>query len=114
MGDMYSMRNLLTIDGTGKEGTPAQYTPIHDVETGQPWGQYWDGLVDGQGPRFLFFGHDAPRGLQQWTHAWGLDTNCCNGGKLTACILPTREIISISALGNLHKIGDGSTREWRP
>ena len=26
---------------------------------------------------------DAPRGLQQYPHAIGLDTNCCNGGQLT-------------------------------
>ena len=42
-------------------------------------------------------GHDADRGRQQYEHAIGLDTGCVYGGKMTACILPDRRLVSVNA-----------------
>jgi len=56
-----------------------------------PWARLWDG------PQTVLFGHDADRGLQQYEHAIGLDTGCVYGGRLTACILPERKLVSVSA-----------------
>lgn len=56
-----------------------------------PWSRLWDG------PQTVLFGHDADRGLQQYEHAIGLDTGCVYGGRLTACILPEKRLVSVSA-----------------
>jgi hypothetical protein len=56
-----------------------------------PWARLWDG------PQTILFGHDADRGLQQYDHAIGLDTGCVYGGKLTACILPEKRLVSVNA-----------------
>lgn len=65
--------------------------PSKRVDSGVPWASRW------HGPRFVYFGHDAMRGLQKHRHAWGLDTGCVYGRALTGVWLPEQRIVSVPA-----------------
>ena len=69
----------------------ANGTASRQIEDGAPWASTWPG------PQHIYFGHDAVRGLQEYEFATGLDTGCVYGGRLTACILPSRELVSVAA-----------------
>lgn len=59
-----------------------------------PWAKAWN---ENKGPALIIFGHDAKRKLQYTEYAIGLDTGAVYGGSLTACILPTKKIVSVAS-----------------
>jgi predicted phosphodiesterase len=79
--DLLMNMRTLRPDGTG--------SPRPD--DGVLWGSAW------RGPELVLFGHHATRGLQRHPFAIGLDTGCVYGGRLSACILPERRIVSVPA-----------------
>ncbi len=63
-----------------------------NIEGATPWYDHYDG------DKLVVYGHWAAQGLMIRDNTIGLDTGCVWGGKLTALILPEREIIQIEAL----------------
>ena len=116
--DMVMVRNLIATEDETTSEAPIRYTANYNANDGEPWAKLWSRFVDDHTcpdtlPGFVIVGHDAPRGFQQYRHAWGIDTNCCNGGQLTACILPGKELVQVDAFGDLHETDDGAARKWK-
>jgi len=77
---------LMNVRTVRRDGSPSSRP-----EDGELWGATYGG------PEYVLFGHHAARGLQRHPFALGLDTGCVYGGKLTACILPERRLVSVPA-----------------
>lgn len=58
-----------------------------DCPKGRPWAEFWDG------PPFVVYGHTPALRVQRHRAALGIDTGVVHGGKLTAFIWPTGEIV---------------------
>lgn len=65
-------------------GSPEGTEPVH-------WADLW------KGPEFVLYGHTPGPEVRVHAHALGLDTACVYGGKLTACVLPERELVQVPA-----------------
>ncbi len=75
--------NIRTWDGLGKNLWQEQDPAWHDLYTD---------------PKLVIYGHWATQGLKVKTNCIGLDSGCCYGKKLSALVLPDREILQVDAL----------------
>jgi predicted phosphodiesterase len=78
--------HLLNLRSISEDGKPSKR-----VLGGAPWASFW------RGPELILFGHDAVRGLQRHEYAYGLDSGCVYGGRLTAYSLPEGRFYSVPA-----------------
>jgi predicted phosphodiesterase len=90
--DRDTVINMRSFDAEGK--------PSKRIEGGVPWASRWFG------PQLAVFGHDAVRGLQQYTHAMGLDTGCVYGRRLTGLVMPEKRLVSVDARKVWAGVGD--------
>ena len=74
-----------------------------DMDGGAPPGTVW-WAERWAGPKNVVYGHavhslERPRVDRNAAGAecWGIDTGCCFGGRLTALVLETREVLQVNA-----------------
>lgn len=81
-------RVVTRIQVVGPDGEPAKRAEYPDRPH---WSEQWSG------PPFVVYGHTPAKeaAVRRWS--LGIDTACVQGGKLTACILPTRELVQVEA-----------------
>lgn len=77
-----------------------------DVLGAHFWTEFW------RGPESVIYGHNVHSLLEPFIEevspgifCYGIDTGCCFGGRLTAFILETKEIIQIPAKQTYYKLG---------
>lgn len=85
--------SLKKINKLGKEATGAKF-----------WTEFW------QGPKSVVYGHnvysyDDPliEEVAPGVYCYGIDTGCCFGGRLTALIWETKEIVQVQAKQAYYK-----------
>jgi len=82
-------RSLITIiQSLGADGRPQRRS---DDPTAPSWADFWTG------PPYVIYGHTPRSEIYRKPASLGIDTACVMGGKLTACILPEREIVQVPA-----------------
>ncbi len=85
--------SLKKINKLGKEASDAHF-----------WTEYW------KGPESIVYGHNVHsyedpliEEVAPGVVCYGIDTGCCFGGRLTALILETKEIVQVQAKQTYHK-----------
>jgi serine/threonine protein phosphatase 1 len=81
-------RVVTRIQVVGPDGEPHKRSEFPEAKH---WSELW------QGPPFVVYGHTP--GPQPVRLKWslGIDTACVQGGALTACILPGRQLVQVTA-----------------
>lgn len=76
------LTNIRTWDGSGESLSNPKNPPWHELY---------------QNSKLVIYGHWAQQGLLKTHNTIGLDSGCVYGGKLSALILPSKEIVQVQA-----------------
>jgi serine/threonine protein phosphatase 1 len=88
-----SSRVVTRIQVVGPDGEPYKRGDYPDYPH---WSDLW------QGPPFVVYGHTPRVAPLKTRWSLGIDTSCVQGGALTACVLPGRELVQVSARERYH------------
>ncbi|MBT5095295.1 MAG: hypothetical protein HOM21_13675, partial [Halobacteriovoraceae bacterium] len=102
--DKNTITRIRTWDGQGK---------VLRRESDPPWYQLY------KDKKLVVYGHWASQGLTIRKNTIGIDSGCCWGNKLSALILPTKEIVQVDAkkfyaLDDSYKEHLKNTGRWPP
>jgi diadenosine tetraphosphatase ApaH/serine/threonine PP2A family protein phosphatase len=81
-------RVVTRIQVVGPDGEPHKRADFPDAPH---WSELWSG------PPFVIYGHTPRDEPVRTKWSLGIDTACVLGGKLTACVLPGRELVQVAA-----------------
>ena len=81
-------RVVTRIQVVGPDGEPHKRSEFPGVPH---WSELWNG------PPFVIYGHTPQRDPAVARWSLGIDTSCVQGGALTACVLPGRTLVQVSA-----------------
>lgn len=81
-------RVVTRIQVVGPDGEPRKRSELPDAPH---WSFLW------RGPPFVIYGHTPRQEPARERWSLGIDTACVQGGALTACILPSRELVQVKA-----------------
>ncbi|KAI1768177.1 Metallo-dependent phosphatase [Hypoxylon sp. FL1150] len=110
--DAWAVMNMRTLLSSTPVSPLQKHSPHHlepsEGREGRPWASVWNELEKekqkkkkGKGDRTtVVYGHDAKTGLKIRRYAFGLDSNCCRGGELTALVFEAADAVSFAAEGD--------------
>ena len=81
-------RVVTRIQVVGKDGEPHKRS---ESPHSPHWSDKW------RGPPFVVYGHTPRPQVARTKWTLGLDTACVQGGRLSACVFPEREIVQVKA-----------------
>lgn len=70
-------------------------TPEQIRRSSAPNAPFW--ATQWKGPHFVVYGHSPCLEVIRHSHSLGIDTACAAGGKLTAYVLPDKQIVQVQA-----------------
>lgn len=91
-------RVVTRIQVVGPDGEPHKRA---DFPEAPHWSEEW------QGPPFVIYGHTPRPEPMRRRWSLGIDTACVQGGALTACVLPGRELVQVAAREAYYRNGGG-------
>src|SRR5437764_13135342 len=81
-------RVVTRIQVVGPDGEPHKRADLPDAPH---WSELWNN------PPFVIYGHTPRDDVLRLKWSLGIDTNCVQGGALTACVLPGRTLVQVRA-----------------